>query len=249
MTTPIYAIGDIHGQRGMLEDALALIEADGGPDAHIVFLGDYTDRGPDSRGVLDILANGKRNGRNWVMLKGNHDRMFSMFIQDYPVNDDQLLVGYHWLHERLGGIETLASYGIDVTEGDRIFEVHERARAAVPDEHVELLGSLTPYYQHNDLLFVHAGIRPGIPLDRQTEDDLVWIRREFLDDPRDHPWLVVHGHTPTREAEHCGNRVNLDAGAGFGRPLVSAVFEGRICWRLTQNGRVPLEPRPNSFRR
>ena len=113
----IYAIGDIHGQLAMLEDALRRIEADGGPDARIVFLGDYTDRGPNSRGVIERLAQGKAEARNWVFLMGNHDRMFSMFLADYPRNDDRLLVGYHWLHPRIGGIETLASYGIEVPEG------------------------------------------------------------------------------------------------------------------------------------
>ncbi|KUJ84131.1 serine/threonine protein phosphatase [Ruegeria marisrubri] len=242
MTRPIYAIGDIHGQREMLEAALARVEADGGADARVVFLGDYTDRGPDSRGVLDILVAGKRAGRDWITLKGNHDRMFALFLRDYPANDHRLLVGYHWLHHGLGGIETLASYGVSVAEGDRIYQVHEKARAAVPEEHRDFMESLPTFHQEGDLLFVHAGIRPGIPLDQQTEDDLIWIRQEFLDDPRPHPWLVVHGHTPAPRPEHRGNRVNLDAGAGYGRPLAAAVFEGRDCWLLTDEGRVPLKP-------
>ncbi|MEX0318055.1 MAG: metallophosphoesterase [Ruegeria sp.] len=244
MTTPIYAIGDIHGQLGMLQDALARVEADGGPDARIVFLGDYTDRGPDSRGVIDVLIEGLNAGRNWITLKGNHDRMFAMFMHEHPTNDDRLLVGYHWLHERIGGIETLASYGVPVVDGDRIYEIHERARAAVPVAHLDFLNALPVSHQEGELLFVHAGIRPGVPLEEQTEHDLIWIRHEFLQDPRPHPWLVVHGHTPAKQAEHCGNRINLDAGAGYGRPLVSAVFEGRRCWRLTDHGRVPLEPSP-----
>ncbi len=224
----------------MLEEALRRIEADGGPDARVVFLGDYTDRGPDSRGVLDLLIEGQRDRRNWITLMGNHDRMFSMFMRDYPVNDACLLVGYHWLHERIGGIETLASYGVHVTDKDRIFQIHQQAREAVPATHVEFLNGLPTFHQEGDLLFVHAGIRPGVPLEAQTENDLVWIRHEFLDHIRPHPWLIVHGHTPARFAEHCGNRVNLDAGAGYGRPLATAVFEGRDCWLLTPKGRVPL---------
>ena len=242
MTRPIYAIGDIHGQLGMLETALARIEADGGPNARVVFLGDYVDRGPDSRAVIDRILNGQTAGRDWIALMGNHDRMFSMFVEDYPRNDARLLVGYHWLHEKLGGIETLASYGVPVEDGDRIFQVHDRARAAVPQAHIDFLRNLVPYHLEDELLFVHAGIRPGTPLAEQSEDDLIWIRQEFLNDTRDHPWLVVHGHTPAKQAEHCGNRVNLDAGAGYGKPLACAVFEGRDCWQLTQAGRVPLRP-------
>lgn len=242
MPAPIYAIGDIHGQLAMLEGALGRIERDGGPDARIVFLGDYTDRGPDSRGVIELLARGKRAERNWVFLLGNHDRMFSMFMQDYPRNDARLLLGYHWLHERIGGIETLASYGVDVAEGARIYQVHETARAAVPQSHQDFLAGLQPHHEEDGKLFVHAGIRPGLALEEQTEDDLIWIRQEFLNDPRPHPWLVVHGHTPERQPVHAGNRVNLDSGAGYGRPLTAAVFEDSQAWVLTPEGRVPLAP-------
>ena len=242
MTRPIYAIGDIHGQPGMLETALNRIEQDGGPDARIVFLGDYVDRGPDSRAVIERIRAGVEAGRDWIALLGNHDRMFSMFMEDYPRNDARLLVGYHWLHDRIGGVETLASYGVNVTDGDRIYQVHADARASVPQDHVDFLAGLKPYHQEGDLLFVHAGIRPGVALQDQTTDDLIWIRQEFLNDQTLHPWLVVHGHTPADQAEHRGNRINLDAGAGYGRPLVSAVFEGRDCWLLTANGREALEP-------
>ncbi len=243
MSGPIYSIGDIHGRADQLDIALDRIEADGGPDAQVVFLGDYVDRGSDCRGVLDRLIAGRVAGRNWITLLGNHDRMFEMFMRDYPVNDARLLVGYHWLHERIGGVETLASYGVNVRDGDRIFQVHEQARKAVPQEHLDFLSNLPTYHHHGELLFVHAGIRPGLPLNEQSEDDLVWIRNDFLDDTRSHPWLVVHGHTPAQQAEHLGNRVNLDSGAGFGRDLTAAVFEGRDCWVLTDQGRVQLNPR------
>lgn len=242
MTHPVYAVGDIHGQLSELEATLDRIEADGGPDARVVFLGDYTDRGPDSRSVIEHLISGLEQGRNWITLKGNHDRMFAMFMREFPANDDQLLVGYHWLHERIGGIETLASYGVEVQEGDRIYKVHSQARIAVPERHIRFLEACPTNHVEDEKLFVHAGIRPGIPLEEQTEHDLIWIRHEFLDDRRQHPWLVVHGHTPGRQAEHFGNRINLDAGAGYGRPLASAVFEGQDCWLLTDQGRMPLRP-------
>lgn len=242
MTQPIYVIGDIHGQREMLEAALSRIEADGGKDARIVFLGDYVDRGPDSRGVIDLLASGLAAGRNWVCLRGNHDRMFSMFMEDYPRNDARLLVGYHWFHDRIGGIETLASYGVAVPEGIRIHALHDAARAVVPPSHLDFLAGLSNHHQEGELLCVHAGIRPGVSLGCQNEDDLLWIRQEFLNDETPHPWLVVHGHTHVPSAEHRVNRVNLDSGAGYGRPLTAAVFEGRSCWILNENGRLPLLP-------
>lgn len=244
MTRPIYAVGDIHGQSADLDRVLALVDADGGRDERVVFLGDYTDRGPDSRGVLDRLIAGKANGRNWVTLMGNHDRMFAMFLREYPINDDRLMVGYHWLHERIGGVETLASYDVDVGDGLRIFQVHEEARRAVPRTHVDFLENLPTWHQEGNLLFVHAGIRPGVALGDQVENDLIWIRHEFLNDLRPHPWLVVHGHTPAPQAEHRGNRVNLDSGAGYGRPVSVAVFEGTDCWLLSDQGRVPLRPAP-----
>ncbi len=238
----IYAIGDIHGQLGMLQTALQRIEADGGADATVVFLGDYVDRGPDSKGVLDLLIKGISQGRNWITLKGNHDRMYSMFMEEYPRNDSQLLVGYHWLHDNIGGVQTLASYGIDVPERSRIFHIHAKVRDAIPPEHIDFMAALPSHYETEELLFVHAGIRPDVPLSDQTEDDLIWIRNEFLMHSMAHSHLVVHGHTPVDRAEHHRNRVNLDTGAGFGRPLTVAVFEGTQCWQLTSHGREDLIP-------
>ncbi len=242
MTNPVYAIGDLHGRVDEFERALSLIEQDGGPEAEIVFLGDYVDRGPDSRGVLDRLIAGRDAGKRWITLLGNHDRMFAWFMKDHPLNDMRLPIELHWLHERLGGMETLASYGIDVSPRHRLYQVHTDARAVIPREHLEFLRSLPVLHQTKALLFVHAGLRPGIPLEQQTEDDCLWIREEFLDDARSHPWLVVHGHTPVKRVAHFGNHVNLDSGAGYGRSVGVAVFEGRACWELTDKGRLPLQP-------
>lgn len=242
MPEAIYAIGDIHGQLEMLEQALSRIEKDGGPDARIVFLGDYTDRGPQSREVLDLLIQGQIDGRNWLFLMGNHDRMCAMFLEDYPRNDARLLVGYHWFHPRIGGVETLKSYGVDVTDRDRIFQIHAEAKNVVPKAHIDFLSGLRPYHQQNGLLFVHAGIRPDIALEHQDFDDLVWIRDEFLNHKKPHPWLIVHGHSHVPAPEHHGNRINLDTGAGYGRPLTAAVFEGQRCWVLEDEGRRLLTP-------
>lgn len=242
MSTPIYAIPDIHGHLDKLDHALDLIHADGGHDAQIVFLGDYVDRGPDCRGVLQRLIDGQAQGRNWTCLKGNHDRLMEWFLEPFPRFDPRMLVGFSWFHPRIGGIETLASYGIDVTHDRRYGEVHTEALTKVPQAHLDFLRGLPLFQETPAILFVHGGIRPGVPLTDQTQEDLVWIREPFLSDTRVHPWLVVHGHTALDQATHFGNRVDLDGGAAYGRPLAPAVFEGRDCWLLTDQGRVPLVP-------
>ena len=242
MPQPLYAIGDIHGQIGELHRVLTLIERDGGKDAEIVFLGDYTDRGADSSAVLDLLVEGHDQKRNWHFIKGNHDRMFEWFMQDYPRHDAYLPINLGWLHPRLGGDTTLASYGIDFNDKNRMLVVHSIARAAVPKAHVDFLSNLQLTFETDEIFFAHAGIRPGVALADQDEEDLLWIRKEFHSDPVAHPKLIVHGHTPVDAATHYGNRINLDTGAGYGKPLTAAVFEGRECWLLGRTGRVSLTP-------
>ncbi len=261
----IYAVGDIHGQMARLAEVMDLIARDGGPDAEIVFLGDYTDRGPDSRAVLAFLVAGQAEGRNWRFLLGNHDRLFLRFLTDGQENDSNMKSRMSWLNPRLGGTETLSSYGLAPQRtptfllaqnggwetlhsyglGDRDLpraELSAAVRAAVPAAHVRFLQSLEPHIATDDILFVHAGLRPGVPLADQTVDDLIWIRGPFLDDASDHGWLVVHGHTPVDRPEHRGNRVDLDTGAGYGRALTAAAIEGRDVFILTPAGRVPLLP-------
>ncbi|MEI4487732.1 metallophosphoesterase [Frigidibacter sp. MR17.14] len=242
-----YAIGDIHGRLDLLQDAHAKIAADraltGDATAPVIHLGDLVDRGPDSAGVIRLLREGIAEGAPWQVVKGNHDRMFLGWLADPWARDPGLRSDLGWLHPRLGGDATLASYGLRAP-GDRpVAPVHAEALAAVPQADRDWLAALPTHVLRGDLLFVHAGLRPGVPLAEQTETDLLWIRHEFLDDPRDHGPLVVHGHTALDHAQHHGNRVNLDGGAGYGRPLMCAVFEGRECWLLTPEGRAPLQPR------
>lgn len=242
MTQPIYAVGDIHGHIGQLELALRRIEEDGGAEAQIIFLGDYVDRGPASREVIERLVRGKAEGKPWRFLKGNHDRMFEWFMEPVPRHDPHMLVGYHWFHEKLGGVETLASYGVEVKEPVRLEKVHADALAKVPLSHLRFLQTLELSITLGPLFFCHAGIRPGVALVEQSEQDLLWIRQEFAKDPRDHGKLIVHGHTPVDAPLHAGNHVNLDTGAGYGKPVTAAVFEGRDIFVLTEAGRMALEP-------
>lgn len=241
MSRPIHVIPDIHGQRAMLEDALALIEADGGPGARVVFLGDLVDRGPDSRGVIDLILAGLERGRDWIVLSGNHDTYVTRFLDEGDAFTSKGHPELPWTAPRLGGDTTLASYGVE-TRDRALADILHDARSAIPPAHRDFLAGLPLCHQEPGLLFVHAGIRPGVPLPRQTAEDMMWIREPFLSDPRDHGALVVHGHTALDAPCHHGNRVNLDGGAGWGRPLCPAVFEGRACWLLTDAGRVPLRP-------
>ncbi len=244
----VYAIGDIHGYPSELERVHRLIAADrartGDADAPVVHLGDLCDRGPDTRGVIDFILDGLARGENWITIMGNHDRLMALFLEDPPRHDIYMAISKDWFTPIVGGRETLASYGIGVQDSDRFFELANRFRAAVPEAHRKFIQSLPAYHETEDHIFVHAGIRPGIPLAEQTETDLVWIRRDFHDDPRDHGKLVVHGHTPVDAPRHYGNRLNLDTGAGKGKPASAAVLEGRAAWLLTENGRTPLIPEP-----
>lgn len=236
----LYAVGDIHGQVAQLDRALELIEIDGGRDAPVVFLGDYTDRGPDSKGVLEKLILGLEQGRKWTFLKGNHDRMFCWFMEDFPRQEPHLPIPLTWQHERLGGLTTLASYGVDVDSKRRMWDIHADARRVVPSTHLSLLKNALLTFETDDLFFCHAGIRPGVPFNKQTEHDLLWIRQEFLEDTRQHPKLIVHGHTVVDSPAHYGNRINLDGGAGYGRDLWPARFDGTACHLLTDQGTVRL---------
>lgn len=241
--TPIYAVGDIHGHLDKLDEALERIHADGGGNATVVFVGDYVDRGARSKEVIQRIIDGQTAGKNWITLKGNHDRMFELFMQSPPQHDPHLLLGMDWFNDRIGGIPTLESYGVEIQTGiSRIFQVHAQALQCVPETHIAFLKGLKSHVLIHDILFVHAGIRPEVPLKLQSETDLLWIRKEFHDYQDDHEYLVVHGHTPVKNITHYGNRVNIDGGAAYGRELTPIVIEGAEIFALGQGGRVHLEP-------
>jgi len=240
--TRTYAIGDIHGQLDKLVRAHALIAADrrvtGDTDAPVVHLGDLVDRGPESAEVIEYLMAGPARGGPWIAIRGNHDGMFLAFLDDHERRDPRLSSHYTWLHPRLGGLATLQSYGIG--SAPDLAQLHARAVACVPGTHRAWLAACGLTMKRGPVFSVHAGTRPGVPLDRQDPGDLVWIREPFLSDTRDHGPLIVHGHSVVDVPEHRGNRVNLDTGAGFGRNLSVAVIEGRDVALLTDRGRRPL---------
>ena len=177
-------------------------------------------------------------GRNWTVLRGNHDQVFVDFLNAEPYLEP-FLPDCGWLSDNMGGSDTLTSYGIDPREAHANWEA---ALLAVPADHKAFLSTLPYSHETDELFFVHAGIFPGVPLDQQDPEEMIWIREPFLSDRRNHGKLVVHGHTPVSFPQHQGNRVNLDGGAAWGGALHVAVFEGRNSWLLSGAGRKPLLP-------
>ncbi|MFT4115730.1 metallophosphoesterase family protein [Bradyrhizobium sp.] len=205
----IYAISDIHGCAHLLQPMLRVIDADVAHSrpryAIEVFMGDYIDRGPDTRTTLDMLIERSRRG-NAVFLKGNHEAFLVKVFEDPSLFED-------WL--QIGGAQTLMSYGLaspDLKRDEPASILRDLIRA-MPTEHLEFLDNLRLSFTCGDFFFVHAGVRPGVPLAEQTEHDLLWIREEFLRSEARFGKYIVHGHTPVRSAEFQSNRVNIDTGA------------------------------------
>jgi serine/threonine protein phosphatase 1 len=206
----LYAVGDIHGRADLLEKISRKIDAhlEQNPCArHLrIFLGDYVDRGPDSRGVIEgLIAIEQRSEA--VFLRGNHETFIAEFI-----NDPTVLPAWR----SLGGLETLASYGVVSPlnpDPEHQLRLAAEFSAALPPGHVQFLGRLRPCFAFDDVFFAHAGVRPGVPLASQSETDLFWIRDEFLQHRRLFEKLVVHGHTPVRTPDVQPNRINIDTGA------------------------------------
>jgi len=218
-----YVIGDIHGRSDLLDQIVEEIKRDleRSPVAEglTVTLGDYVDRGPDSRGVLDRLARNPFPTR-YIALKGNHEALFEAFLRDPTVASQ-------W--RRWGGLETLHSYGVPVAQvmvGKGFEEASSALRQSVPQEHFRFLGSLRFSLSLGDYFLCHAGVRPGIPLEHQQPEDLLWIREEFLNSRMSFGKVVVHGHTPTASPEVLPTRINIDTGAFATGRLTCLVLEG-----------------------
>jgi serine/threonine protein phosphatase 1 len=204
--TITYAIGDLHGCMDKLSEIVRRCYDDAaGRSMRYVFLGDYVDRGPDSRGVVQFLIELQRTHPDRdVFLKGNHEDLM------LAAADSDLFEG-RWLDN--GGIQTLESYELT-------------SAADIPGDHLDWLRRLPLFFDDGRRFFVHAGVHPDRPLDQQDEYDLLWIRKPFLTSEKDYGRLVVHGHTPLASGrpDLRANRLNLDTGAVFGRPLTAAVF-------------------------
>jgi serine/threonine protein phosphatase 1 len=232
----IYAVGDIHGRCDLLERLVAQIREDAArlPDGvkpQIVFLGDYIDRGLQSRDVINLFTSGAVDDFDPVYLMGNHEEALLRFHQEASF-------GSQWA--RYGGAETLYSYGLAppnqraslnsheamATARDAWTRVWNEFRVRLPEDHLAFFQSLKPYHLAGDYLFVHAGVRPGVNLDEQTTRDMLWIREEFLDDRTEFPQKVVHGHTPMDTVHHDYRRIGLDTGAFLTGRLTAAKLIG-----------------------
>lgn len=208
----IYAIGDIHGQLHLLNALLKKVSSDAKKiktrKKVLVFVGDYVDRGPDSAGVINRLVTGLPKGFEVNFLKGNHEAILLKFLKHPEIIE-------HW--EMNGAGATLASYGIDITDRKSTSGEQETCRdgllSAMPRAHLAFFKKLSLSASYGDYLFVHAGIRPGVRLKDQSEQDMLWIRKDFLECDDDLGAVVVHGHTPRAEPVVRSNRIGIDTGA------------------------------------
>ena len=206
----VYAIGDIHGRADLLAEVFGAIDhhlVRAGPARALhVFLGDYIDRGPASRQTIDLLIERGRRHES-IFLKGNHEAFLFEVLQDASRLE---------LWKEYGGFQTLMSYGLAPSMKPDQDEQRQLVQALVngmPPDHRRFFAGLRPSFVCGDFFFVHAGVRPGVPLRRQREDDLLWIREEFLESEEDFGKVIVHGHTPVTKAEIRPNRINIDTGA------------------------------------
>ena len=218
-------------------DLLSKIEADnsarGPAKTWLVFLGDLVDRGPDSRGVIEHLIHSPPRFARSVFLKGNHEEFFESVLK----GDDGLV--QRWL--TYGGSECAASYGVNSgwALNASQTEIMERLIKEVPKSHVKFLANMADTFRFGDYLFVHAGVRPGVQLEKQVSGDLRWIREGFLEDPSDHGVVVVHGHTIVDAPEEKPNRIGIDTGAYRTGMLTALGLEGTERWYLTAQGEKP----------
>jgi serine/threonine protein phosphatase 1 len=227
----IYAIGDVHGRLDLLDALLFRIEADersrGGAKTQLIFLGDLVDRGPQSAGVVQRALELKESGRSVRLLMGNHEEVFLKALGG-SLEALRFFV-------KIGGRATILSYGFSEAEYDALDydELSERLIERVPASHVSFMKSFEDQIAIGDYLFVHAGIRPRVPLKEQTGGDLRWIRSEFLDYRGSHGQIVVHGHTICDEVEERPNRIGIDTGAFASGRLTALALESGERWYLS----------------
>jgi serine/threonine protein phosphatase 1 len=239
----LYVLGDLHGRRDLLEDMLARVRDDLAARPHdrprVICLGDYIDRGPDSRGVIDALIALRDDPLPADFLLGNHDSYVEAYLSDPDWQDRT----YHWLHPSMGGAATLASYGVADARHAAPAATRAAFAAALPEAHRAFLAACALWRRIGGYVFVHAGIRPGVALAAQSRQDCIWIREPFLSSGADHGFKVVHGHTIVPAPEHWPNRIAIDTGVAKGGPLTCLVLEGASVATLEEDGPLPLPPR------
>jgi serine/threonine protein phosphatase 1 len=227
----VYAIGDIHGRHDLLTELLVKIDADdkarGSADTQIVFLGDLVDRGPDSAGVIDTAMGLRGHGRKVRYLMGNHEEVFLKACRERDIKTLRFFL-------KIGGDATLQSYPIPRAEymGLDLEELAERLQTLVPEEHLAFLEGFEDMIVIGDYAFVHAGIRPGVPLDQQRKSDLRWIREEFVGQRGDLEKVIVYGHTIYDDIDERGSRIGIDTGAYASGKLTAIGLEGGERWYL-----------------
>jgi serine/threonine protein phosphatase 1 len=228
----LYAIGDIHGRADLLRELHAMIRADAAAfegEREIVYMGDFVDRGDDSRQVLDMLIEEPLPGFESIHLMGNHEHALLNFL-----DDPHAIPG--WLS--WGGRETLLSYGVSVgfaTSDADLPRLRDELERAMPAHHAEFIENLQLFHRGGDYYFVHAGVRPGVSLDKQRFEDQLWIREPFNSSSRDHGAVIVHGHSICEQVEMLPNRIGIDTGAFCTGVLTCLVLEGEE-QRLIQTG-------------
>ncbi len=210
----IFAVGDIHGCLDQLQELIPLLDIDRDRDT-LVLIGDYIDRGSDSKGVLDFIVELKRELKHVVCLRGNHEEMFLDFMLGGKT-------GALFLEN--GGRETLSSYGLK--------PALEGLAVRLPEAHLQFLQALPLYFETEDFLFIHAGLRPGIPLARQDPFDLLWIRQEFYLSDTDFSKVVVFGHTPFAQPLLLEDRIGIDTGAVYGGKLTGIRLPDRKIYQV-----------------
>jgi serine/threonine protein phosphatase 1 len=237
----VYAIGDIHGRVDLLREMHRLVVDDAahitpGTTKVVVYLGDYVDRGLESRQVIDLLLSKPLPDVHSVHLLGNHDAWLLSFLVDPAIAPT-------WL--RYGGEATMHSYGVSLgaPQEDPAYyrRLQEQLRQRIPRAHVDFLQDLELSFESGDYLFVHAGVHPGLPLHQQKADDLLWIREPFLSSRRDLGRVIVHGHTVDSEPVIRPNRIGIDTGACWTGNLTCLVLEEGIYRFLTTGGRAYTE--------
>lgn len=220
----LYVFGDAHGRSDLLARLCEAIEQDRSRSpverAVVIGLGDYIDRGDDSRGVVEALAGGFLANFELVALRGNHEQLLLEFLEDPRRN------GRLWF--QLGGLATLASYGLNLQgrHAERPELLRDALVTALPVEHLLFLQATPLFLSLGDYFFVHAGVRIGVPLGAQRAEDLLWIRSGFADSDPKFEQFIVHGHTPVAKPEIRSGRINIDTGAYATGRLTCLVLEG-----------------------